>query len=477
MAATLIGQFDVGQTSSPRAPHMRGMTTFDESKHDRDVAGKFTEMAGTEQQDSLAAPIAVADACARCDRPATSDDGLCDKHTTRWGELTIREGSRTPWGVADNVTNIAPGMAIASTPGHGGMKLSPERNALIPPALRNASGWYEEDCEINIPLHYFPEEWVAQDWVTGSADKLQEDTDASIKRWFPDKWEKANGRELEQGESYEKDRRTWLERHAAEVIVTSARNAETNPDMVRVTARIGGQGGAGEECEYLVPKAEYEARREATEPGQDGRFVVDPKRHPKLPAEQKSAKTVKPTVHIDPHSISVSALSQAHIDGAITATARDRVAKDLGKRWRRADGSVESLRDIIETGVAGKTAYTNGASIKYAILQEDPERPGTHFSLSVSKATFDYFDEIPDDRSPASKAYQSAHTYQERLDRKDGGVTRAEQERSHHLYAEARRLREAEEAERLASEGSVEEKAAARKRALADRERAATISA
>lgn len=35
------------------------MSTFDESKHDRDLTGKFTEMAGSEQDDALAAPAAV----------------------------------------------------------------------------------------------------------------------------------------------------------------------------------------------------------------------------------------------------------------------------------------------------------------------------------------------------------------------------------------------------------------------------------
>ncbi|MGN7187054.1 DUF7007 domain-containing protein [Microbacterium enclense] len=482
------------------------MGIWDESKHDRDTAGKFTEMAGSEQSDALtfSADDAGCDSCgvndrvpgtslcvactedascARCEAPVESDDGLCDSHAKRRGELTLREGSRTPWGAAQSVTNVAPGIALAGTAGHGGLKLSPERNALIPAALRNSSGWYEEDCEINIPLHYFPDEWCAQDWVKNEPAKLADETDRSIKDWFPEQWEKANGRELEPGESRKKDERNWFLNHRDVPIVTSASRAESDPDTVVVTARIGGHDGdpaAVTSEEYLVPRAEYDTRIDKTrqEPGQNGRFVVDPARHPKLPPKPARPRKTGEVVKVDPHTISASALSQAYIEGVVTATPRDRVAKDLGQRWRRADGRVESLRDILEEqGVSGKTAYQEGGSLKYALLQPTVDCTG-HHSLRVSKATWDYLYSVPDDRTPSTRAYQEASAAQERLDRSDSfapeykrGKARVEL-----LYANAQKLREQEDAERVAREGTSEAREVARKAAQAARERAATIS-
>jgi hypothetical protein len=60
-----------------------------------------------------------------------------------WGTTGISAGGRTPWGTADSVEDVAPGIVFASTPGHGGFKLSPERNAVVPDPLRNGNGWYE----------------------------------------------------------------------------------------------------------------------------------------------------------------------------------------------------------------------------------------------------------------------------------------------------------------------------------------------
>lgn len=72
---------------------------------------------------------------------------------------TVYEGMATPWGRADTAINLGEGVGLVSTPGHGGMKLDRERNARIPAPLRNGDGWYEEDDEISIPIHYYPDSW------------------------------------------------------------------------------------------------------------------------------------------------------------------------------------------------------------------------------------------------------------------------------------------------------------------------------
>lgn len=62
----------------------------------------------------------------------------------------------TPWGLSDYQEDIAPGMTLYGTPSHGGIKLSPELNKAVHPALRNEDGWYEEDCEILKVIYSFP---------------------------------------------------------------------------------------------------------------------------------------------------------------------------------------------------------------------------------------------------------------------------------------------------------------------------------
>lgn len=72
--------------------------------------------------------------------------------------------THTPWGAADTVTNVAPGIDCVTTPSHGGYRLSAEMNAQVPQAWRDASfgklgltGWYEEDCDWCMVAMAFPE--------------------------------------------------------------------------------------------------------------------------------------------------------------------------------------------------------------------------------------------------------------------------------------------------------------------------------
>ena len=56
----------------------------------------------------------------------------------------------TPWGYADTVTEIAPGITLYTTPGHGGYHVSAERYKAMPAQYRACSftkdQWFEEDC-------------------------------------------------------------------------------------------------------------------------------------------------------------------------------------------------------------------------------------------------------------------------------------------------------------------------------------------
>lgn len=90
----------------------------------------------------------------------------------------VKQGSRTPWGKADHVKMIVPGVFEVGTPGHGGIKLDPVRNKLVPASVRRKAGWYEEDCEVSIVF--------ATHRDVRSHFKVDEDQNAvSLASWLP----------------------------------------------------------------------------------------------------------------------------------------------------------------------------------------------------------------------------------------------------------------------------------------------------
>lgn len=73
----------------------------------------------------------------------------------------------TPWDMADHVVHVAPGIDIFSTPGHGGVRLSDERQAVIKRRFphfvtftthQGWPSWYEEDADICVVMAAFPTE-------------------------------------------------------------------------------------------------------------------------------------------------------------------------------------------------------------------------------------------------------------------------------------------------------------------------------
>jgi adenosylcobinamide amidohydrolase len=72
----------------------------------------------------------------------------------------------TPWGRADNIESIAPGITLVSTPSHGGIKVSRPVMDVMPKGWQQDDGWYEEDCEaLKVILafpHFFPQVDIAR---------------------------------------------------------------------------------------------------------------------------------------------------------------------------------------------------------------------------------------------------------------------------------------------------------------------------
>ncbi|WLS01163.1 DUF7007 domain-containing protein [Shinella sumterensis] len=186
------------------------------------------------------------------------------RELSRLQRLQSRMVCSTPWGPSQLATIYAEGIVAHMTAGHGGFRLSAERNKRIVRSLRISSGWYEEDEAWAIVAFSFP------DLFTTYERKLAERT---IKDKWPDEWEAIFGRPLQPGESSGKDRRAFERRHAGDWIVASAITSGHHPGMIEVVAVLGGRRGANVvERRFLVPKTEYEGR------GPFG-FVIDEGRH------------------------------------------------------------------------------------------------------------------------------------------------------------------------------------------------------
>jgi hypothetical protein len=83
---------------------------------------------------------------------------------------TVR--SSTPWGWADSVCEIAPGIIQIETPSHGGIWLSPDRLEVVAPDYRAfaakwshgwGEAWFEEDCAAYAVIATWPELFATPD--------------------------------------------------------------------------------------------------------------------------------------------------------------------------------------------------------------------------------------------------------------------------------------------------------------------------
>lgn len=301
----------------------------------------------------------------------------------------VREGSRTPWGTAQWVAHTAPGAVQVSTAGHGGIKLSPERNKMIPPALRNSSGWYEEDCEAGIVAWIHPDACPQKGRFPEydhTPEQVSESGRQTTLNWFPDAYEKATGETLAVGQSFKRDQDLWRSAHAGDEVAVSATRSTTFADFTEVTVRRGGTcGEASTERVLLVPSDEYNDPANRHPLGKaDGRFVVDPAR--------RYADITLPPAPPKPPRARYRAIDASRL----SAAQQRRVGADLAVRVRCADGEVRTVAEIVEAGmIVGKASTSpdvRGRRQFYLRMAAEAEgEPGdaTTYALSVSKATWD----------------------------------------------------------------------------------------
>ena len=156
----------------------------------------------------------------------------------RLGRRDIPGGAHTPWGLSQGGTVYAEGVTAHSTAGHGGFKLSAERNRKVHPMLRAHGGWYEEDECWAIVAITFPLLFTSLE---------RRHAERTIKDSWPDAWEAIFGTILGPGESRTKDQRAFETEHVTDWIVVAAITSNQQKGFVECIATPGGKrGGTGE---------------------------------------------------------------------------------------------------------------------------------------------------------------------------------------------------------------------------------------
>lgn len=183
----------------------------------------------------------------------------------------------SPWGAVQSATEVAPGLWSVSTAGHGGLKLSRERNAAMPDYMRSPGGWYEEDSQWSLVALVFPEPFRALlPWQKPGDRTFYESALETARNWHAGEYERFFGVTLAPAESYQR-RREQFERETRDRFVVRAAWGDwarfVPPGMVGVVAE---RKVDGVERWFLIPKAEYRTTS-------IGGFVIDETRHPYIP--------------------------------------------------------------------------------------------------------------------------------------------------------------------------------------------------
>lgn len=87
-------------------------------------------------------------------------------------------GTQSPWGPVQDVQQVAEGVVMVSTAGHGGVWVDPSVSKAWPreAMLGNPDRcWWEEDCEAAVPI-----------FLVTESDALREICLQSIERWYPE---------------------------------------------------------------------------------------------------------------------------------------------------------------------------------------------------------------------------------------------------------------------------------------------------
>lgn len=165
---------------------------------------------------------------------------------------------QSPWGVPNDVRELAPGVWSIDTPSHGGIHLSPERNAAMPPTIRAENAFYEEDCCWAKVAAVHPDAFS-----TAQLDLAMK----TLLDWEPAAYTLLTGKPILPGQSRTLDRACFYRDNPDAWVVTSAFGdwaAWVDLGKIGVFARQGEPGSpryhAAERC-FLLDAEEYRTNR------------------------------------------------------------------------------------------------------------------------------------------------------------------------------------------------------------------------
>lgn len=295
----------------------------------------------------------------------------------------VSVGSRTPWGTADHV-KVAPGATFVSTASHGGVRLSPERNAHIPLPLRQASGWYDEDDGSIVVGVFHPDLWP------GSGDEIRDTDIQRLKDHYPDEFEEITGVVLGPGDS-------WSRAREAEVAQREATRQQWAGDLV--TTGSADHGFLPDGFGAVEAERRTTGERRVLLCGKDfwsSRGISDVRTPVRVESGMVDITDIvsdweRATGRTEPPPVPDLGFDPTRL----TPTQRERAVAELSTRYRYPDGSVSNFADgLIRQGAFGKRVSNFGGKAAYTITLPDSR------IQQVSKATFDSLTGLPDLTDP-----------------------------------------------------------------------------
>jgi len=175
----------------------------------------------------------------------------------------------TLWGAPDDAEQILPGIWEVSTPSHGGLVLSDERQKAMPAPLRFEHCQYEEDVNWSLVVLGFEAEF-ARLTHPGAAARVKLAHDF-VRNWHPDRYEAFTGKPVEVRDSHVRRQRAAYQAHIGELVVISAFGswADWVPEgkvgvVGRVLEKVDHLGRAsytGSQVQALADKERYDSSR------------------------------------------------------------------------------------------------------------------------------------------------------------------------------------------------------------------------
>lgn len=107
----------------------------------------------------------------------------------------MRDPTSSPWGEVQDCDELCPGIFLVTTPGHGGIMVSPESAVCLSAAARKCGFrdggnlWFEEDCQEQVVLRELLDKklWEIPARVSDPA-AFEKSLDRSIQTYQPEYW-------------------------------------------------------------------------------------------------------------------------------------------------------------------------------------------------------------------------------------------------------------------------------------------------